>query len=280
MKTIAGIIVALVILSIAGSIVKIYGALAYGSRSLFVDALTCFANIAALIFTIYFYKLSITPPDTDHPFGHYRLGIGGTLASMITYSFVAGISSMELLRSTDYVVEMQAVYYAIIGCIIYSVVIFLALRIDRIFKTYGAFTVSELIEGIVVIMASLGGALYSYLIDYAGAIILTLYIFYELIVSSREVLAIVSDKAPSHDILMSIRELIERNNFFVKEMRIRCVYPGKYHGDIKVYPTVKSDYEHIWDEIEELKKILLKRYSIDSVIEVIPATNQNTHNNN
>ncbi|ADI31812.1 cation diffusion facilitator family transporter [Staphylothermus hellenicus] len=268
-------LVAIIILALIGGLVKIYGGIYYSSKSLFVDALTSFANIVALIFTVYFYKLSISPPDIDHPYGHHRLGIGGIIASIAAYSFVAGVSSIELIYSTKYTVQLQAVYYAIAGFIIYSITILLAIRIGSIFRTYGAFTVSELIESIIVILASLGGALYYYLIDYVGAIILTLYIFYEIMVSTREILSITSDKAPPYEILTSIRELFEKNQFTIQDMKIRTIHPGKYHGVFEVRSLDSKNYEEIWKRIENIKRTLLEKYGVESVIEVIPNTNRN-----
>lgn len=273
-------LLAIIILALIGALVKIYGAIFYNSRSLLVDALTSFANIVALIFTVYFYKLSISPPDIDHPYGHHRLGIGGIIASIAAYSFVAGVSYTELVYSTVYTVQIQSVYYAIAGFIIYLITILLAIRIGSIFRTYGAFTVSELIESIIVILASLGGALYSYLIDYTGAIILTLYIFYEIIVSTREILSIISDKAPPYEILTSIRELFEKNNFIIQEMKIRVIHTGKYHGGFKVQSLDSKDYEDIWKKIQNIRRILLEKYGIESIIEIIPNANRNKYDKN
>ncbi|ABN69241.1 cation diffusion facilitator family transporter [Staphylothermus marinus F1] len=273
-------LLAIIILALIGALVKIYGAIFYNSRSLLVDALTSFANIVALIFIVYFYKLSISPPDIDHPYGHHRLGIGGIIASIAAYSFVAGVSYTELVYSTVYTVQIQSVYYAIAGFIIYLITILLAIRIGSIFRTYGAFTVSELIESIIVILASLGGALYSYLIDYTGAIILTLYIFYEIIVSTREILSIISDKSPPYEILTSIRELFEKNNFIIQEMKIRVIHTGKYHGGFKVQSLDSKNYEDIWKKIQNIRRILLEKYGIESIIEIIPNANRNKYDKN
>ncbi len=129
------LLVLVVLLALIGGMLKIIGGLLYGSRSLLVDALTSFANIAALLFTLYYYRLSTMPPDTDHPFGHYRLGVGGKIAVMISYSFVAGIAISELLTSTHYTVSLHSVYFALLGFIVYLGVIYVARLIGGIFKT-------------------------------------------------------------------------------------------------------------------------------------------------
>ena len=93
--------------SALGGFFKIFGGVVYGSRALFVDALTSIANFIAAYATIYYYKVSKRPPDIDHHYGHYKLGFGGTLVSLITYSFVAGLVISELYNVNEFFREFQ-----------------------------------------------------------------------------------------------------------------------------------------------------------------------------
>ncbi|HDI02318.1 MAG TPA: cation transporter [Ignisphaera sp.] len=262
------LLVLVVLLALIGGLLKIIGGLLYGSRSLLVDALTSFANIAALLFTLYYYRLSTMPPDTDHPFGHYRLGVGGKIAVMISYSFVAGIAISELLTSTHYTVSLYSVYFALLGFIVYLGVIYVARLIGGIFKTYSAFTVSELIESIVVILAALGGAVISYLIDYTGAILLTLYIFYEIKETFSEAIVIISDTAPSSDLIRRINEVVGKYGLKVIRSRIRFLEPGRYHGDIKVSIPRDINIDELIKILRSLKKELYEELGVDASIEI------------
>ena len=257
-------IIAILLLATAGGVAKIVGGLSYGSRALFVDALTSFANLIALIATIHYYRLSSQPPDSDHPFGHYRLGYAGVIISLITYGYVAGVASVELLYSREYSVGIEATYYALAGLVLYGLAIWLSLRIGGFFKAYGLFTISELYESMVTVLASLAGALYTYLIDYVGAIGLTLYIFYELVSIGRETLSTIVDRSAPLSLISEVREIIERNGYKVVDLRIRCLAPNIYHGDVRVRTI--SDKP---TSIEELKRIFREKYNLDIVFETI-----------
>lgn len=222
------------LLGLLGGAVKIGGGILYGSRSLLVDSFTCFANIIALIATIYFYRESIRPPDIDHHYGHARLGFIGAMLTILAYSFVAGFSIAILYYSLKYEVDLPAVYTAIVGFIIYGVAVLLSMRIGKALKTYGVFTVSELIESIVVVITSFGGAVYTYLIDYGGAIILTGYIFIEIYATLKDLLKYLSDTAPPPEVIEKILDIIRRNGLVPVSYRFRITAPGLIHGDVVV----------------------------------------------
>ncbi len=250
--------------ALIGGLIKIIGGLLYGSRALFVDALTCFANFVALIATIHYYRISLQPPDTDHPYGHYRLGYAGVIISLIAYGYVAGVASVELLYSVEYTVGFEAVYYAVAGSILYGLTIWLSMRIGGVFKAYGLFTVSELYESLVTIFASIAGALYTYLIDYIGAIGLTIYIFYELIMICRETISMIVDKSAPRSMVDEVKSMIEKHGYQVLDLRIRCIAPNIYHGDVRVkIPKNKTV------SIDDLKKKLREKYNLDIVVEAI-----------
>lgn len=184
----------IIALTLSGSIVKITGGLFHSSKALFVDALTCIANIIALIFTTYYYRLSKLPPDIDHPKGHHRYGLGGSIVTLTIYGYVAGVVSVDLIYTREYVVDFNAIYFAISGFILYALSIYLSLRVSRYYRAYGFFTVVELYESSVTIVAVLLGALYYYLIDYVGAIGLTIYLIIGIIRICRETIHTVASE--------------------------------------------------------------------------------------
>ncbi len=256
-------------LAVLGGTVKIAGGVIYGSRSLLVDALTSFANIVSIGAVMYYYRLSQRPPDADHHYGHERLGYAGVLATMLSYSFVAGVSSSLLALSTEYSVEFGSVYTAILGFIIYAAVVAAALKVGGFFKTYGAFTVSELIESIVVIVAAGGGALVSYLIDYAGAVVLTIYIFYELKQSYSELILFMSDTAPPASIVDNILSVIKDSGLEIKRYRFRIVSRGRIHGDIIIAHRPGMRVEDELAVMKRVKKIIEDKHrNTDIIIEL------------
>ncbi len=258
-------------LSILGGLIKIVGGVLYGSKALLVDAFTSFGNILAAILIIHYYQRSLEPPDRDHMFGHYRLTIAGPIYTVVIYSAIFGIVAMELINTAGktYVVEEMAPVMAAIGFVVYLISILLSRGVDISFKIYSRFTGSELIESIVTIAASLSGALLSYIIDYIGAIILSLFIVYEVYNSIGNIIGIISDET-SREIVMDIEHELNKLNINIDRIRVRRIIEGIYHGDIviKMPPDTPLEAAHyIADKIEDRVK---KKYNIDLTIHVEP----------
>lgn len=248
---------AILALAVAAGAFKIIGGVVYGSNALFVDAMTSFANIFALITIMKFRRLSSLPPDSDHHFGHERMEYSGLTITLLTYSFIAGISITKLFYTMEYQVGIGAFYTSIIATALYAILILIVNKGSPVLRAYGAFTASELLEGVVGIVSTLGGSLYSYLIDYGGAVLLTGYIFVEIYKVGKSVLGLLVDMAPPPEVYDNIISSIESRGFRVRKLRLRTIYPGKLHGDA----VVQGD-----GNLEKLKKDL-KAMGIDLCVE-------------
>jgi len=262
------LIAVMLALSILGAVVKTLGGLLYGSKALFVDALTCFANIVALIAVIYFSKMSLLPPDTDHPYGHYRLGYAGVLITLISYSYVAGIATSSILISERYTVEFNSVIFAVAGFLIYSIVILLSRMLGGHYRSYGIFTVSELVESVVVIIASLGGSLVSYIIDYIGAVILTSYIFYEIYEEGKEMFEMLADTAPPQKFIEITRQAFQKEGFNVLNIRLRRTAYNLIHGDVLIEIDTSKPYGFYEEKFMKIKEELRMK-GIEVAIEAV-----------
>ena len=259
-----------IISSILGAIAKFIGGYFYGSKALFVDALTSLANLVALIATIYYYSKTHLPPDLDHHFGHHRLGFTGALVTVIAYSFVAGLVVADLLYTKTYSVEVHAPLLALIGLIFYSIAIYVSRRISEYFGPYSAFTISELLESITVIVASLLGYLYTYIVDYIGAIIIVSYLFYELQDTLRDLVKLLSDVAPPMKLVEETRKTIEKHGVKVERIRLRLVREGFYQGDITIRlpPDITIEEAHKITDI--IERELKNKYNMDVAIHIEP----------
>ncbi|MCD6324274.1 MAG: cation transporter [Desulfurococcales archaeon] len=258
---------AILALSVAGAAVKSAGAFLYGSRSLFVDSLTCFANLVAVAATTHFYRVSLEPPDIDHHFGHYRLGYGGTIVSMLAYAFVAGIAVSTLLQSESYEVHISATWMAVAGLVLYSGAIFLAHKFGSFLKAYAVFTVSEVIESLVVVAASSGGALVNYRIDLAGAAVITAYIFIELYGTGKNVITCLSDVAPPPHFVERVKEVVESHGFRLVSVKLRKVSENLTHGDLVLRPEGLRLEEAV-KRTKDVKELLKKEFNLDCSVEL------------
>jgi len=264
-------IIIVIILSILGGIFKILGGLFGNSKSVFVDAMTSIANTISILLIYKYFRMSLEPPDRDHLYGHHRLVLGGSISTLLLYSFVGGIILLDIIEGlgTTYTVYIYAPIFATLGMAPYLIGIAISRKIGGSAILYARFTVIELIEGLTTIFASLGGVFVSYIIDFVGAIALTSYLFIELVKSFREILSLVSDEAPK-EIVEKVRKSIEKHGVEFDKIRIRRIVEDVYHGDIvlKLPPNTNIETAHrIADSIEnELKKNL----GIDVTIHIEP----------
>lgn len=261
-----------VLLSTLGGFFKIVGGLVFGSKAALVDALTSIVNIVAALMVAKYENLSLRPPDVDHHYGHTRMSVGGSMFSVTLYSMVGGAMIVDLAYSgtTSYEVHVFATVFATLGVIPYVLAILISRRIGRSYGTYAKFTVVELIECFIVILSSLGGALVSYLIDFAGAVALLSYLFIEIVEEVRDMLRVVSDKAPAF-LVEKVREISRDLNVEIKSIRVREIVPGKYHGDLVIaLPaeiTIGKAHEVAHAVEQSLKKLGI---DIDLVVHVEP----------
>lgn len=255
------IVVIVVVALIAGAL-KITGGVVYHSNTLFVDALTSIANIAVLLAIIRFKRIAEMPSDLDHHFGHERFEYAGVTVSIVAYSFVAGLAVAKLFYSTDYTVSFDSFYYALTATLLYLMLVIYTARSSPSLRAYGVFTLSEVWEGVAGIIASVGGALVSYIVDYVLAVFLTVYIFVEVYHQGRGMVAILLDSAPPQSIYQNIVSLIESKGGKVRRLRLRVLFPGVIHGDAVVEGDV---------DIGTLKRVLREK-KVDMCIESVKNT--------
>ncbi len=247
--------VMLVVLALAaiGTVFKGMAAL-LGSRAALVDLLTCIANLVAVAAAYHALRVAVTPPDTDHPYGHERYEVAAVLWITIIYSFVAGYAAAQLiLEPVAEKLPVKAALYAALGLAAYAAAILMARRAGLAGRAYAAFTFTELYEGLVTMIAALAGSLYNPLLDTMAAWVLLAYLLYELFEHVNQVTCILVERVPP-EILETARRLLESKGLRVTALRLRPLLPGKYVGDATVQLCAEKlhDAHRVVDEAERL----------------------------
>ncbi len=264
-----GAVRSILTLATLGAIVKIFGGFEFGSRALFIDALTCLANIVALVLTTHFLKQSLIPPDKDHPYGHRRIALGGPFSTLLAYSFVGGIAITDLVNVEPYHVSIYAAICAGLGLAFYLGAITLSKRVGGFLSTYAVFTWTEVFESSVTIIAALGGAMLSYIVDYAGAIAITAFIFYELFEEGRQFLELISDITHpqlAKEVVVELR----RRGLRVKSIRLRKVSHDYYQGDVTIELDPHTTLDQAHKVADEVEKFLREKFGIEAVVHIEP----------
>ena len=245
---------ALLALASAACAVKVWGGAAYSSKALLVDGLTSIANIVALVGLAYYYSRSKMPADEDHPFGHGRLSYGGIVLTMLAYAFVAGLAVSELVSTRPYAVKPLAPVAALIGLILYLGVIAVARSLSWVFGPYSFFTLSEVLESLVVLGASAAGTYYSYMVDYAGGLVIAAYLFYELRETFSMLVAEISDMTPPPSTVERIRGIIVGEGLVLRELRLRMVTRDYCTGEATVWPGESMSLEEALEKARRAER--------------------------
>ncbi|MGC9009561.1 MAG: cation transporter dimerization domain-containing protein [Sulfolobales archaeon] len=257
-------------LAILAGLFKIIGGVIYSSKAVTVDAATSIGNILAIGIVNRYYKLSKLPPDKDHHYGHIRLAFGGDVYTLMIYSFVAGLLTIDLIQglSARYQVSFYASIYSAIGTVLYAIVIFLSIRIGRILELYSRVSVIELIEGLTATSAALAGAFISYLIDLVGGFGLYLYLIIELLRSSRKLIIEISDRS-SDRVLREIIDIAEKYEVVVKSVKVREVYADHFYSDIVIGVPADLSVREAHDIIDKIERRLREK-NIVAIIHIEP----------
>ncbi len=259
------------LLAVLGTLAKGSGWLVYGSITLMVDTLTCIANLAALGGALYFSRYTSKAPDERHPYGHLRLSLAGSYIVILTYSFIAGASTVELIHSTAHKGPMEGAFYsALAGLLFYLPLPFLLKGEDDPLQVYGLFSISEILESLVAI-TMIGLSLESSPIyDYIGGLIILGFIFYEIIENSSKYIHLTADTSPHPGILRRITGEVESSlGVKVSSLRIREIYPGQFQGDIVVKVPPKYTVVEAHDIADTIERIG-RKYNTQLTVHVEP----------
>ncbi|MEM1930609.1 MAG: cation transporter [Sulfolobales archaeon] len=261
-----------VLLSVLGGFFKIVSGVFFGSKAALVDALTSIVNVVAALVAAKYENMSLMPPDKDHHYGHKRMFVGGSMFSISLYSLVGGAMLVDLIHSGigRYEVHILATVFATLGALPYLTAILISKKMGGSFGTYAKFTMVEIIECLVVIASSLGGAIVNYLIDLTGASLLLIYLYVEIVREARGLLHVISDKAPIY-LTEKIRKILEDLDIEIRSIRVREIVPGKYHGDMVIALPAETTVEKAHEVAHVIERsIKALGIDVDIVVHVEP----------
>jgi len=256
------------VFALLGAASKMLGSALYGSRALFVDALTCVANISSLFIVIYYLSRAFKPPDADHPFGHVRLRYGGVVAILSIYMFVAGFSAATLYYSAHgYSVGEGSAYAAILGAFFYSIAIWLSRGLDESIRVYAGFTMSELVESAIVVPSAWLGYSKGYLYDLAGALAILVYLFYEAVETHHRLVRAIADTSPPPRVYEEVAREARLRGLVPVSLRLRMIDERLCSGDMVVRPRLGMAPDIADILADEVREELLRR-GCDVVIHI------------
>lgn len=262
-------LVMVLVLVAAGAALKTLAAAASGSRAVLADSVTCIASVASAAALLYYYRLSLVPPDEDHPYGHLRLRYGGVLASMAFYLLAAGANMGFLVAGAGgYRVDAAAgLPWLLAGTGLYAAAVLEARGLDPVVRAYAGFTASELLETSVSLAGSAAGQLLGYVYDLAAASAITAYILYEALQAHMYLLRVFADAAAPRSLYDALRRELGLRGLELRRARLRMLDDTHCAGDAVAAPRAGMPAD-VADLLADEAAEEMKRMGCDVVIHV------------
>lgn len=245
------------------SIVKYYFGIEYGSAALRADALNNMSDIFASVAVLIGLKISIRPPDDNHPYGHLK---SENIASLVVSFIIIFVGLQVLLENIPAIfspVETTpnpiAIYISIAGGLIMLAVYYINSNLAK--KTNSTSLKSAAADNLSDSMISLGtavGLVFTQMglpiVDVIIAAVLGLLIMYTGFKILKDAVFALSDGYNDADLIEHKEDVLEVEGVLdVKSIK------GRYHGSsifldvtIIVDPNISiTDAHQICDQVEE-----------------------------
>ncbi len=257
-----------------------------GSVSIISEAIHSLFDLVAAVIAFFSVRISDTPPDDDHPYGHGKIeGISGMIEAILIFvaaGFIIYEAVMKMLSGTEIEFPIAGVVVMAISAVVNTLVSrrlyktakecggSLALEADALHLKTDVYTSAGVALGLLLLWIT-----DIHLLDPLVAIAvacLILYESYEMLMKSVNPLV---DKRLSDGEIASIHEAIQRHHdscIGFHEMRSRNAGNVRYvdlHLELPKYMTVEESHR-ICDEIE--KDIEAKLPKTEVTIHVEPCT--------
>ncbi|NBI05934.1 cation diffusion facilitator family transporter [Senegalia massiliensis] len=263
------------------AILKLVIGIIISSIAVTADAFNNLADAASSIMTIVGFKLSNTPPDKNHPYGHGRVEHITTLTIAILIMFV-GVQFVK--SSFDRIIDPKPVEFRLLLFVFLIISIVVKVWLSSFNKYLGkkiksnalkAVSIDSLWDSLVTLIVVLSLAL-SFVTDfpidgYIG-IVVAIMIFYSGFTLIKEAVSELIGEAPSEDLIEKILEgvLSYDNILGVHDLKVHQYGAGKTMATIDAEIPPDIDVVTIHNIIDQAERELGEKYDIDLVIHMDP----------
>ncbi|MGO1819962.1 MAG: cation diffusion facilitator family transporter [Senegalia sp. (in: firmicutes)] len=276
---ISGVIGLVVNLLLAG--LKLIIGIIISSIAVTADAFNNLSDAASSVMTIVGFKLSNTPPDKNHPYGHGRLEHITTLTIAILIMFVG----FQFIKSSfDRILDPKPIEFRLILFVFLLLSIVVKIWLSFFNKNLGkkinsnalrAVAIDSLWDVLVTSIVTLS-LLLSFVTDvpidgYIG-IVVAIMIFYSGFTLIKDAVSELIGEAPSEDLIENIAQgvLSYENILGVHDLKVHQYGAGKTMATIDAEIPPDIDVVTIHNTIDKAEREIGEKYDIDLVIHMDP----------
>ncbi|MGO1367844.1 cation diffusion facilitator family transporter [Senegalia sp. (in: firmicutes)] len=276
---ISGVIGLVVNLLLAG--LKLIIGIIISSIAVTADAFNNLSDAASSVMTIVGFKLSNTPPDKNHPYGHGRLEHITTLTIAILIMFVG----FQFIKSSfDRILDPKPIEFRLILFVFLLLSIVVKIWLSFFNKNLGkkinsnalrAVAIDSLWDVLVTSIVTLS-LLLSFVTDvpidgYIGVVV-AIMIFYSGFTLIKDAVSELIGEAPSEDLIENIAQgvLSYENILGVHDLKVHQYGAGKTMATIDAEIPPDIDVVTIHNTIDQAEREIGEKYDIDLVIHMDP----------
>jgi len=267
--------------NLAVFIAKLLGGILSGSLALLADGADSSLNVFSSSIAYYYYKESQKPPDTEHPYGHEKFEVFGSLSILLlmvlTFSAVGFLAVHRLIEGVPEKIDPISIAFAIFSLALNVSVSMLLRRFSNeslLASTESRHISLDVAEGATTLAGVTLGSYLSSLYDLFAAIVILVIVTYFVAETLKDLREQIVDTSPNIELSQIIEEAIKNSQQNIQYHALRARKSGrKIYADLHlVVPkelSVKEAHK-ICDEIENKVKEKLGE-TVDITIHVEPA---------
>lgn len=196
---------------------KLAAGILSGAVSVVADALNNLSDAGSSIVNMAGFKIALTPPDREHPFGHGR----AEYVSGLVISFIIVLMGVELAKeSFDKIINPQKPEAGVFTFLMLGVSVLVKLwmfifnrrlgrKIDSVSLHAAAVdSISDVLATLAVILGMLIGAVFGFNIDGYVGVLMAAFIVFSGIKTAKESLSPLLGQMPDKEMVDGIRDMV------------------------------------------------------------------------
>ncbi len=270
-----------VVINVMLSVIKIIIGLIISSISVLADGVNNLSDSASSITTLIGFKISNSPADKEHPYGHGRVEY---IAALIVSFMVILVGLQFTTSSIDRIRNPKPVEFEIITFTILIISIFSKVWLSIFNKKLGekinstglkataADALGDVLITSVVVLSIVLSQVTTFPIDGIVGLIVSFFIIYQGIGLIKYTIGPLIGEAPSREMVESIYEDLKKYDYITgaHDLLIHSYGEGKYMGTVDVEFPGDIDVITIHNVIDKAERELGEKYNISLVIHMDP----------
>ncbi len=266
--------------------VKLTAGLVSNSIAVISDAFNNLTDMGSSLVSILGAKLSSSPPDQEHPFGHGRIEY---IASLVIAFIIFGVgfellrNSYHQLRNPEKVIFSHVTLAILVASVLvklwmFSYNLYLSKKIKSSINKGTAYdSLNDSIATGVVILSMILGRLWDFPIDGLAGMAVSLFIIYAGFDIARDTVNLLLGSAPDPEVAARINEIVKNGRHVIgtHELEIHDYGPNRVLASIHAEVPDHVNIVEVHSSIDTLENQINQELGIEIVVHMDPISTDN-----